>query len=152
VDTHIFVGGSGDATVNTGNPRNKDRSCADYPRRIAIDLDGDGSEDTSAGFLNTFGIHNAGYYIPVGQTAQHSLGMGACGERLRFSDELVDGTPVDGRKVFVTRVASDEWLVRTDDPSTPAVEIGRAHCSATGAYHDISVSFTIKSSRSLDPQ
>jgi hypothetical protein len=149
---------SGDAIMHTSNPKYRDRKCPDYPRKVSLDYDGNGSVDEQVEvFINLGGIHNTTYYIPLNETREHRLNVNpessaVCDGVLVFNDQYQD-TPVSAKKVYVTRTAGDRWLVRTDNPATPdVVESGTAYCSSTGAYHTISVQFMVVSSRLLSPE
>lgn len=145
VDAKIFLSnGGGDVTMATSNPRYSDRKCADYPRTLTV-VYPDGVTETGEVFLNVRQLQNATFSIPVGTYAPRgfALNLGTRCGRLLFASEQ-QGTPVGGDSVIVTRVAADTWRVQT----RPAPD-NRAYCLETGESFNLSVDFTIVSSRPL---
>ena len=135
---------SGDATMQTNNPRAKDRSC--QVRTLTIDY-GDGSApQTSTVFINVHEIANTNFQIAIGQTVTRALNINEarCGG-LAWRSTLADGTDTDGADpVNVTRVDESTWLVA----SQPYPD-NEAYCRGTGQKHNIDVRFTIVSSYPL---
>lgn len=132
---------SGDAVLSTDNPGGGARQCADFPRRLAFDYDGDGSADeTVAMRVNVFGVGG----LKPGASALGPMNVGLAGsstcESLRFRSVLRDGTTTGADDVTVTRHADGSWTV------TNAAE-GRAACFnggvQTGTFQ-IRVFFTIR--------
>ena len=120
---------SGDATMQTNNPRAKDRHC--IQRTLTVSY-GDGSDETGPVFMNVREIHNTSTQIPEGQSALRMLRINV-------------GSRCDGLEwaaVRVTRVAADTWLVESEGDH-------QALCRATNAVYTIPVRFTIVSSRDL---
>jgi hypothetical protein len=149
VDAKIFAtteySNSGDAVMQTNNPRFSDRKCTNYPRTMTFAY-GDLIETTSI-FMNVRNIANTTTVIPVGATAMKGfsvgLGQSARCDALLWST-VRQGVPVDGDQVMVTRVAPDTWRVQTQ----PAPN-DRAYCAANGQSYHMPVDFTIKTNRSL---
>lgn len=120
---------SGDATMQTNNPRAKDRNCTQ--RTLTIVYDANDSE-TGPVFMNVREIHNTNVQIPVDGFAYRMLRVNV-------------GSRCDGLEwaaVKVTRVAANEWLVESEGDH-------QALCRATTAVYTIPVRFTIVSSRDL---
>jgi hypothetical protein len=148
VNAKIFAGptasNSGDAIMHTNNARFADRKCPRYPRTLTL-VYPDGATETSAVFINVRQIANTEYSIPMNTTVTRSfaLNLGTRCGKLLFSGEQ-QGVPINGDSVFVTRVASDAWRVRTQpDPNN------LAYCTATGESFKLSLDFTVVSNRPL---
>jgi hypothetical protein len=145
VNAVIFATGtesSGDAIMDTDNPRFKDTKCASYPRKLTVNY-GDATE-LSAGMINVHEIANASYSIPLGSTVNRAMNFSdvRCGG-LRWRTHLRDGTFVGGDSVRVERTGSRTWRVYTEGVNN------RAWCTNTGALHNISVDFTITADRDM---
>jgi hypothetical protein len=135
---------SGDATLQTNNPTNKDRKCTTYPRKLTV-VFGTGDEQTSAVFMNLRHIQNTTYSIPIGTTDRHILNLNEdrCGG-LRWTTHSADGTYLGGDSVNVTRVDESTWLVASQDYPN-----NKAYCNNTGQLYHLNVQFTVKSSYPL---
>jgi hypothetical protein len=152
VDSKIFattqLSNSGDAIMQTDNPKYADHKCASYPRTIVIDYgDGSGSVATTT-FINAGDIEREN--DPADQIAIGSFRLRAlhvndsrCGG-LVYQDHIADGTLTGADSVIVTRTATDTWVVTTQ----PAPN-DKAYCKADGQLYHIPVQFTIVSSRPL---
>jgi hypothetical protein len=136
---------SGDATLNTGSPRSKDRTCVVYPRSFTI-VYPDGFTETTGSFSNTQLIENTTSSIPVGATVKRALRFGLASsarcESLIWAATALGGVTVPGDSVLVTRTAPDTWHVQ----SQPAPD-NRAWCKPDGPSYNMDVDFTITSSR-----
>jgi hypothetical protein len=137
---------SGDATLSTNGPRAKDHTCLLYPRRFTVVFP-DGLTETTTSFSNIQQIENTTYAIPVGATVKRALHFGLATstrcDALVWSG-LAAGVPVAGDSVLVTRTALDTWHVQSQ--SAPD---NRAFCKPNGPIYNMSVEFTIRSSRPL---
>jgi hypothetical protein len=129
---------SGDATLQTDNPKASDHSCAAYPRKLSLDF-GDGIEVGTLR-INTREIHNTSYSIPLGMSVRRKLvvaNSARCGN-------VVFGGDLYGDSVMVTRVSASEWHVQSQPSPNDSVL-----CLNTGLIYHIPVDFTITSSRAL---
>jgi hypothetical protein len=150
VDAKIFAtleySNSGDAVMQTNNPRFSDRKCANYPRTLTF-VYGDGLVETTSIFMNVRNIANTTTMIPVGATAMKGfsvgLGQSARCDALLWST-VRQGVPVPGDQVLVTRTAVDTWHVQTQ----PAPN-DRAYCAANGQSYHMPVDLTVVTSRPL---
>lgn len=136
---------SGDATLQTDNPRNADRKCAAYPRKVTV-VYGPGDQASSTVFINVRELASTSYQIPIGTTVRRGLHVNEarCGG-LVYQGQLGDGTSTGGAdSVNVTRVSSSSWLVE----SRPYPD-NEAYCKATGVKYNIAVRFTVVSSQAL---
>ena len=137
---------SGDATLSTYTPRTKDRTCADYPRRIRL-LYPDGYTEATYTGSNLRGLQNTTYSIAIGATETRALHMGV-GESARCEglvwSAVRTGTPVPGDSVRVTRLSADTWRVQ----SQPYPD-NRAYCWPDGPTYNMAVDFVITASRPL---
>jgi len=136
---------SGDATMQTNNARYRDRKCPSYPRNLTLVYTADTTETTPV-FMNVRQIHNTTFSIPVGTTVERGLAIQTprC-EQLLWATTR-QGAPIDADNVLVTRVAPDTWHVQ----SQPAPN-NRASCLTNGGTYNMTVDFTIVSSRALSP-
>lgn len=147
VDSKMFatteLSNSGDAVMQTDNPKFADRKCQNYPRKLVIDY-GDGTAPQwSTVFINVRDIQRDN--VPADQIAVGSsrirglhVNESRCGG-LVYQAQLGDGTPTNGAdSVIVTRTAIDTWVVTTQ----PAPN-DKAYCKATGQLYHIPVRFTI---------
>jgi hypothetical protein len=136
---------SGDATMQTDNPKVTDRKCVAYPRKLTI-VYPDGPSSTNAVFVNLRGIANTTYAIPIGSTVKRALhiniGDARCGA-LHWSN-MYSGSPVPGDSVLVTRVDARTWSV-TSQPSPN----DQAYCGNAGTTIHLPVSLTVISSYPL---
>jgi hypothetical protein len=136
VNTNIFIFGSesGDATLQTNNPRFSDRKCPYYPRTVTVDYD-DGVVETIPVFMNVRALHQAGSEVPVGESAERVFAVNP--PQTTRCDRLIWGDAFGGRNVLVTRTASGTWEVASQPPHS-------AWCSTTGTVHqNMVVRFTI---------
>ena len=133
---------SGDATMNTHNPRFGDPHCRDYPRTMTIDF-GDGSApEVSTVFINVHDIqrdNDPNDQIPLGATQLRPMGISEtrCGNLL-WKLVTGDGTPTGADKVQVTRIAEGEWLV-----TTQPYPDDKAYCQGDGQLYHVPVRFSI---------
>ena len=146
VNTRIFAFGeatSGDAIVDTDNPRYGDRKCKSYPRRFLVNY-GDGITG-SATSMNLNRVANALISIPVGSSEKRGLNIGdlRC-SGLRFKGTLQDGRVVQGDSVIVTRASNTTWIVQTQ-----AAPNNHAYCIALDRSFNISARFTIISDKPI---
>ena len=135
---------SGDAVMHTVNPRNKDRSCAQYPRTVTLEY-APGDVESSTVFMNVREIANTTYQIPIGSTVRRALAVqaGRC-ETLRFNTQPAGGAFLGADSVNVTRMDASTWLVETQPPPN-----NKAYCNATGQLYNIAARFTVVSSAPL---
>ena len=133
VTAAILVGGSGDAIMQTNNPKAADRRCVNAPRTWTLAYD-DGVTETIPVFVNLHEIQNASYTIPVGATVKRRFGINPT--QTTRCDRLVWGEV--GDSVLVTRSATNTWEVRSQDAPND-----RAWCSTTGVMHHMPVRFVI---------
>ena len=138
---------SGDATMQTNNAKFTDRGCAAYPRKMTIAYS-DGVLETIPIFMNVRQMANTTYSIPIGQTVRRGFAINPpqktrC-DVLRWMQESVSGVQFGGDSVLVTREAADRWHVRTQPPPN-----NKAVCSTNGVVYNMSLDFTIVSSRPL---
>jgi hypothetical protein len=146
VNTRIFTFGdtpSGDAIMDTGNPRYGDRKCRSYPRKLIVQY-GDGITGTATA-VNLNRMANALFTIPVGSSAKRGLNINdARCSGLRFKATLQDGRVVPGDSVVVTRTSHTTWVVETQ-----AAPDNRAYCIALDRSFNISARFTIVSDKPI---
>lgn len=152
VDSKIFatteLSNSGDAIMQTDNPKYSNRKCASYPRTVVIDY-GDGSTPVATTtFMNVGDIERENVVadqIPIGSWRLRALHVNdsRCGG-LVFQDHISDGTLTGADSVVVTRTAADTWVVTTQ----PAPN-DKAYCKADGQLYHIPVNLTVVSSRPL---
>jgi hypothetical protein len=145
VNSLIFAVGaesSGDAIMDTDNPKFRDSKCPNWPRKLLVNY-GDATE-LSPGGINVHQIANESYSIPLGATVNRAMNFAdvRCGG-LRWRTHLRDGTFVGGDSVKVTRTGLRTWHVYTDGTNN------KAWCTNTGALHNISVDFTITADRDM---
>ena len=135
---------SGDALIHTYQPSSVDRKCADYPRKMTIDLGNGMVESTSAG-MNLNQMQNTLYRIPVDSTVKRGLNLGQswC-NGMAWKAVLPNGTATGADSVLVTRTSLSRWQVRTQ----PA-PLDKAYCTADGRTYHVPVSFTVTTSRPL---
>lgn len=133
VTAAILVSGSGDAIMQTNNPKAADRRCVNAPRSWTLSYD-DGIAETIPVFVNLHEVQSGAYAIPVGATVKRRFGINPT-QNTRC-DRLVWGEA--GDSVLVTRTTTSTWEVR----SQPAPN-DRAWCSTTGALHHMPIRFAI---------
>lgn len=135
---------TGDAIVDTDNPRYADKKCPAYPRRITV-VFGPGEVSTSGRFINVRHIQNTTYQMPIGATVRTVLSLreDRC-EAVRWVAEMTDGTFVGGDSVNVTRVDASTWLVETQP--YPA---NKAYCLKTGRLYHLNVRFKVVTDRPM---
>ena len=133
VTASIFVGGSGDAVMQTNKPGARDRQCATTARtwRLAYD---DGFVETIPVFVNLHQVQNSSFTIPVGAKVKRKFGINPT-QNTRC-DRLVWGENSDS--VLVTRTATNTWEVQ----SQPAPN-DQAWCSTTGVVHHMPIRFIL---------
>lgn len=157
----IFTTGSGDATIQTNNPRAKNTTCQTARTMTAVYSVGDpvypdGGTETMLVFVNLRNISNATTTIGVGHLnrVQRILSLNPtqterC-DAWRWSDEGVAGD-----KVWVERVNTTTYHVYTKDrdPDPVAAEasagLNRAVCTTTGQWHNLSVDLYVVSKQAL---
>ena len=162
----LFVGGSGDATMQNANPRYTQKSCVNYPRKVVFTmfnadpisgaLTASGVGAANPAFLNVFAIHAPGRIMPIGGDWElpesGSNDGGRCG-RVAFRNTLNDGRLVGGDLVMVRRTAADTWEVQsqpnTYDGSGNVVRHDKAWCESENKLYSVPVSYIIKSSAPL---
>lgn len=144
VTTNLFVGGTGDARMQTDNPKYTDRKCAAYPRKLTIAY-GDGVVEATGTAANVLRLQTADFSIPVGTTAKRGLNVadGRCAG-LRWKADLADGTLIAADSVLVTRIDARTWRVETQP--YPA---NRAYCMSNGQSYNIAVRFTLIANQDL---
>jgi hypothetical protein len=136
---------SGDATMQTDNPRASDRRCAQYPRELVIDY-GDGVARSQTVFMNLHQLQNTGdYRIPVGDSALKILTLddGRCGG-LRWRPVLTDGTVTGADQVWVHRTNDSTWTVESQPAPNDSV-----YCINEARTFRIPVRFTVVANRKL---
>ena len=153
----IFVGGgSGDATMQTNNPRTKNTQC-NGPRKMTVVYPvGDlvypsGGSETMPVFLNLRNISNdttviaSGYENRVQRILSLNPSQSQRCDAWRWSD-----LGVAGDRVWVERLDATTYHVYTKDQDP--VEANRiagankAVCTTTGQAHNLSVNLTVVSS------
>jgi hypothetical protein len=140
----LAASNSGDATMQTNNPTNKDRKCAAYPRKLTV-VFGPGDQQTSAVFINARHIQNTTYSLPVGETDHHILNINeARCDGLRWTTHGAGSEYLGGDSVNVTRVDASTWLVESQPYPN-----NKAYCNNTGQLHHLNVRFTVVSSTPL---
>ncbi len=133
VTSTLIVSGSGDAIMQTNNPKAPDRRCVNAPRRWTLSYD-DGFVETIPVFVNLHNLQSPNFAIPVGTTVKRKFGINPT-QNTRC-DRLVWGENSDS--VFVTRTTTNTWQVQSQ-PAPNDV----AWCSTTGALHHMPIRFTI---------
>ena len=163
----IFVGtGSGDATLQTNNPKNKTNTCAVRTMTVVYPA-GDpvypnGGTETMLVFLNLRNILNDATDIPIGGRVLRILSLNPtqterC-DAWRWSDETHNNTVHTGDKVWVERLtdvsgkrryhvySQDRKADGTADPAgydTSGKPKNKATCTTTLQNHHLSVDFYI---------
>ena len=145
VNSLIFATGtapSGDAIMDTDNPKFKSPKCAAWPRKLTVNY-GDATSASPGGLL-VHEIANDSYSIPLNATVNRAMNFSdvRCGG-LRWRTHLRDGTFVGGDSVRVHRTGLRTWHVFTDGAKN------KAWCTNTRALHNISVDFTITADRDM---
>lgn len=143
VSTTIFVGGSGDATIQANAP--KGHVCGREFKYVFPD----GSSETVAnypGVFNLTAIENSTFSIPIGTTMPRHLNLGSktarCGG-IHFGVGQA-GLGVGSDSVLVTRVNATTWQV-----TSQAYPNDLALCENTGELMHFPVNFVVVSSRAL---
>lgn len=142
---------SGDATMQTDNPKFGDRHCRDYPRKLGIVLRDDGgnivTQLSSTVFMNTHDIENTTDVIPIGSSTLRGLTLSEdphC-NGLRWTLVMPDQiTPSGADQVTVTRTSANSWVVATQPYPND-----KAFCLGDGQLYHVPVRFTIVASRAL---
>jgi hypothetical protein len=132
---------SGDATMQTNQPRTKDRSCAVFPRTVTLRYP-DAVNETIGTFMNLRQVENTTYAIPIGATVKRAFGLsgsGRCGQ-VRWGVVGSPGGPAEGDSVLVTRVDASTWHV-----ATQAAPNDRGRCSNTGEWLTMPLRFKVTS-------
>lgn len=153
----IFVGtGSGDATLQTNNPRAKDTKCVARKMTVVYPV-GDpvypnGGTETMLVFLNLRNILNNTTDMDVGKPELRILSLNPtqterC-DAWRWSNETHNNVTHTGDKVWVARLADvngkRRYHVYTQDRGPTAVAgANRATCTTTLQNHHLSVDFYI---------
>lgn len=143
VSTTIFLGGTGDATLQANAP--KGHACGRLFRFVYPD----GTSELAQaypGVFNLTAIENATYSIPVGTTVTRHLNLGANTVRcagIHFGVGQA-GKGVGSDSVLVTRVNATTWQV-----TSQAYPNDLAQCESTGELMHFPVSFVVMSSRAL---
>lgn len=155
VDAKIFAtaaaSNSGDATIQTDNPKYADRRCADYPRKLHIVLRDDAgnvaTQLSSTVFMNVHDVENTTDIIAIGDSVFHGFTLGEdphC-NGLRWTLVMPDQvTPSGANQVIVKRTSLNTWVV-----STQAYPNDKAYCLGDGQLYHVPVRFTIVASRAL---
>ena len=161
----LYVGGSGDATMQNANPRYSEKSCLAYPRKVfftlynadpttgALTASGLGAPNPA--FLNVFAVHSVGRIMKIGGPWElHESGSndgGRCG-RLAFRMTLGDGSTVGGDLLMVRRTRDDTWEVQSQ-PNTVVsgnvVRHDKAWCGNENRLYSVPVRYIIKSASPL---
>ena len=159
VTGQVFTGdGSGDATLQTNNPRAKDNSCPSGARKMTVVYPaGDvaypgGGTETMLVFLNVRNIWNGTTDIPVGQRQLRMLALNPtqterC-DAWRWTDETLNGVTFSGDRVWVERLPDEggkrQYHVYTQDRGPdPVAGKNKAVCTTTMKTHNLSVDFVI---------
>ena len=146
VDSKIFAtiqySNSGDAVMQTDNPKYTDRKCRNYPRRLLIDYADGTPPQWSTVFVNVGDIERDNApadQIPIGTSRIRALHINdaRCGG-LVYQDHIADGTLTGADSVIVTRTAVGTWNVATQ----PAPN-DKAYCKADGQLYHIPVRLTV---------
>lgn len=153
VTTQIFYyGGSGDATLQTNNPRAKDRSCAGRHMSLVYPV-GDvvypnGGLETMPVFLNLRNIANDTTTISIGATVERAFVLNPT--QTERCDAWRWGALAGGDNVLVTRIDASTFHVYTKDRGdNPIAGANRAVCTTTGQTHNLSVDLYVVSSSAL---
>ena len=139
---------SGDATMQTDNPANRDRKCADWPRKVTFTYP-DAVSETTTFFGNLHEIQNTTYSIPIGATVTRPLNLSSsstpsrCGT-IRFRTTKIDGTYLGADSVLVTRLDASTWEVTTQ----PAPN-NRGYCENLGSNIEMPLRFRVVSATPL---
>jgi hypothetical protein len=139
---------SGDAIMQTDNPKTADRKCSSYPRKVTFTYP-DGSSETTTLFANLHEVQNTSYSIPVGTTVTRKLNLSSstsasrCGV-IKFRGIDNEGNVLGADEVLVTRVDASTWDVATQPPP-----LDRGYCVNTGELLAMPVSFRIVSATPL---
>jgi hypothetical protein len=146
VDSKIFAtteySNSGDAVMQTDNPKYTDNKCVNYPRKVLIDY-GDGTTPQwTTVFFNVGDIerdNDPADQIPIGTSRLRALHINdvRCGG-LVYQDHIAGGAPTGADSVIVSRTAVDTWVVTTQ----PAPN-DRAYCKADAQLYHIPVRLTV---------
>ena len=147
VDAKIFAtteySNSGDAIMQTDNPRFSDRKCAAYPRKVTFAYS-DGVSETGAVFMNVRNVQNTTTVIPIGATVRRVFSAHSTRCDAVYWGNVRQGIAVPADSVLVTRVAPDTWHVQTQPSPND-----RALCVTTGQSFHMPVDFTIVMNRPL---
>lgn len=158
VSGQIFVGaGSGDATIQTNNPRQKSSVCQTARTMTVVYPPGDpvypsGGTETMTVFMNIHNISNATTVVGVGRAnrvlkhlALNPSQKQRC-DAWRWTDEGFAGD-----KVWVERMDARTYHIYTKDrdpvPASAAAAVGqnRAVCTTTGQSHNLPVDLYVVS-------
>jgi hypothetical protein len=136
VTSHIFLGGSGDATANSGSSKKCPRTfSARYP---------DGLVETFTSFANVRKL--AAPSIPLGHTQKRTFAINPgthrnnpnrCGRLLFGVGDQGNGVGSDS--VLVTRLDARTWEIRTQDPPD-----NKALCESNGEIYPMRVHFKVR--------
>lgn len=155
VSGQIFVGGSGDATIQTNNPTQKSSTCQTARTMKVVYPVGDpvypgGKTETMLVFMNIHNISNAATVIAVGplnRVLRHLALNPTQKERCdawRWTDEGFAGD-----KVWVERMDARTYHIYTKDrdPVSASAAAGqnRAVCTTTGQSHNLPVDLYVVS-------
>ena len=161
VTSTIFTDGSGDATVQTNNPRAKNSTCQSARTMTLVYGAGDptypnGGTETMEVFLNLHNISNSTTTIAVGYAnrVERQLGLNPT-QRERCDAWRWTNTSVPGDPVWVERIDATTYHVytkdRDPDPALAAANAtnNKAICTTTGQAHHLSVDLYVVSKQSL---
>lgn len=157
----IFVGGSGDATVQTNNPSRRSSVCQTARTMTVVYPVGDlaypvGGTETMVVFMNIHNISNATTVIAVGpmnRVLRHLALNPSQKERCDAWRWNNDNGP--GDKVWVERLDATRYHIytkdRDPDPVKAAAAVGqnRAFCTTTGQSHNLPVDLYVVSNVAL---
>lgn len=157
----IFTDGSGDATLQTNNPRQKNTICQTARKMSVVYPVGDaayplGGRETMLVFVNVRNISNsattilAGYGNRVERTLSLNPTQTERCDAWRWADAvIIDGVSYTGDNVWVERVDPTTYHVYTKDrdpgPSAPVPGANKAVCTTTGQTHNLSVDLYVVS-------
>ena len=139
---------SGDAIMQTDNPANRDRKCAQYPRKLTLTYP-DATRETVTLFANLHELQNTSTSIPVGATVTRKLNISSstsasrCGV-IKYRGVDNAGTVLGADEVLVTRVDASTW-----DVATQPAPANRGYCTNTGELLAMPLSFRIGSATPL---
>jgi len=165
VTGRVFLGGSGDATLQTDNPRVRSQVCQTFRTMTVVYPVGDpvypgGGTETSQVFVNLRNIANASTTIGLGYANRverlfvvNPNQATRCDALKWGSGQLASGVVLNGDNVWVERLNSTTYHIYTKDLDPVAgnriAGANKATCASTGQLHHLSVDLMIVANQPL---